>query len=132
MVRTALFFLARATVVDWPVTPPIRADADASAPPDLRFRAFQAAARRRLERGVALLSSGRRIVTDRLHGHILSLLLGRPHRLVDNCYGKLSSFVACWTEGAPGLDPEILSPAAVSTGAVIGDRFRPARKAAEG
>ncbi|WP_276524270.1 polysaccharide pyruvyl transferase family protein, partial [Enterobacter hormaechei] len=48
-----------------------------------------ARARRRVERGLRLLSRGERIVTDRLHGHILSLLLGIPHVVLDNDYGKL-------------------------------------------
>jgi pyruvyl transferase EpsO len=38
-------------------------------------------------------------VTDRLHGHILSLLVGLPHAVVDNSYGKVGSFARLWTEG---------------------------------
>jgi pyruvyl transferase EpsO len=37
------------------------------------------------------------VVTDRLHGHILSVLLGIPHVLMDNSYGKNESFYATWT-----------------------------------
>jgi pyruvyl transferase EpsO len=47
------------------------------------------------------LSAGRVVVTDRLHGHILSLLLGIPHVVLDNSYGKLHQFVAAWTESSP-------------------------------
>lgn len=53
------------------------------------------------ERGMALLGAGRTVVTDRLHGHILSLLLGRPHVVVDNSYGKIGGFMDAWT----GADP---------------------------
>jgi pyruvyl transferase EpsO len=54
-------------------------------------------ARQRLHRGVRLLSSASVVVTDRLHGHVLSLLLGLPHVILDNSYGKLSSFHETWT-----------------------------------
>jgi exopolysaccharide biosynthesis predicted pyruvyltransferase EpsI len=53
----------------------------------------------RLRRGVRLLSSGKRVTTDRLHVHILCVLLGIPHRVFDNSYGKLSSFISAWTAG---------------------------------
>lgn len=49
-------------------------------------------ARRRFERGVKLLSRARFIVTDRLHVHILSTLLGIPHVFLDNSYGKIRRF----------------------------------------
>lgn len=54
-------------------------------------------ARERLRYAVGILSGARAIVTDRLHGHILSVLLGIPHVLLDNSYGKLSGFHATWT-----------------------------------
>lgn len=53
----------------------------------------------RLRRGCALLSSGRVVVTDRLHGHILCVLMGIPHVLLDNSYGKLRRFYDSWTSG---------------------------------
>jgi pyruvyl transferase EpsO len=58
-------------------------------------------AAQRLARGVSLLSSARVIVTDRLHGHILALMLGIPHVVLDNSYGKLHRFVAAWTSQSP-------------------------------
>lgn len=51
----------------------------------------------RLQRGIQLLTQGKLIVTDRLHVHILSILLGKPHVIVDNNYGKLKHFFATWT-----------------------------------
>jgi exopolysaccharide biosynthesis protein PssK len=54
-------------------------------------------ARGRLAHGCDLLAQGRVVVTDRLHGHILSVLLGIPHVLMDNNYGKNESFHATWT-----------------------------------
>ncbi|MCT8000753.1 polysaccharide pyruvyl transferase family protein [Sphingomonas sanguinis] len=58
-------------------------------------------ARIRVERGLRLLSRGERVVTDRLHGHILSLLLGIPHVVMDNDYGKVSAYIATWTSDSP-------------------------------
>ncbi|KAH9493133.1 pyruvyl transferase Pvg1 [Bulinus truncatus] len=49
--------------------------------------------------GINFLQRGRVVVTDRLHGHILSTLLNIPHVLIDNPpYLKLSSFDKSWTE----------------------------------
>ncbi len=56
-------------------------------------------ARARLARGLRTLSEGRVVVTDRLHGHVLSLLLGIPHVLLDSRHGKLRSFHETWTIG---------------------------------
>jgi len=57
----------------------------------------------RVARGLALLSRGRQVVTDRLHAHILALLLGIPHVALDNDYGKLSAYIAAWTAPSPLL-----------------------------
>jgi pyruvyl transferase EpsO len=43
------------------------------------------------------------VITDRLHAHILSLLLGIPHAVLDNSYGKVGRFLAAWTGGAAGV-----------------------------
>lgn len=58
-------------------------------------------AQARLARGLALLSRGERIVTDRLHGHILATLLGIPHVVLDNSYGKIGAYHDAWTAGSP-------------------------------
>lgn len=55
----------------------------------------------RVRRGLALLSRGERVVTDRLHGHILALLLDIPHVALDNDYGKVSAYIAAWTAASP-------------------------------
>jgi len=55
----------------------------------------------RTQRGCDLLSRGRIVVTDRLHAHILSTLLGIPNIVLDNNYGKLSNFIAAWTASNP-------------------------------
>lgn len=58
---------------------------------------------RRLRWGVALLTQGEVVVTNRLHGHILSLLLGLPQFLSDTRQGKLAAYHAQWTAGLPGV-----------------------------
>ena len=57
----------------------------------------------RLRFGTELLSSGEVLVTDRLHGHILALLLDLPHVVVDTGYGKLVDFIDTWTAPAARL-----------------------------
>lgn len=47
--------------------------------------------------GVEFVSSYDHITTTRLHGAILSMLVGRPFTLVDNNYGKLSTFFDTWS-----------------------------------
>jgi pyruvyl transferase EpsO len=54
-----------------------------------------------LRRGAHLLSQARVVVTDRLHGHILCLLLDIPHVVLDTGYGKLSEFLAAYTASTP-------------------------------
>jgi exopolysaccharide biosynthesis predicted pyruvyltransferase EpsI len=48
-------------------------------------------------RGLACLHQGRVVVTDRLHAHILSLLSGRPHVILNNKQGKVFNFDQAWT-----------------------------------
>ncbi|KQZ76999.1 hypothetical protein ASE06_04210 [Sphingopyxis sp. Root214] len=57
----------------------------------------------RFQRGLAMLSTGELVVTDRLHAHILSLLLDIPHVLLDNSYGKVAGFADQWTGDYAGL-----------------------------
>src|SRR4029077_1635700 len=60
-------------------------------------------ARRRVQLGLDLVASAPVVVTDRLHAHILCLLAGVPHVLVDTGYGKLRAFVDAGTEGTQRL-----------------------------
>jgi pyruvyl transferase EpsO len=56
-------------------------------------------ARWRVERGFDILGSGSVLITDRLHGHIMALLLGRPHVILNNSYGKVFDLYRTWTQG---------------------------------
>jgi exopolysaccharide biosynthesis predicted pyruvyltransferase EpsI len=75
-----------------------------------RDQLYRALAAHRVARGLRLLASGRTVITDRLHGHVMSLLLGIPHIVCDNNYGKLGSFIETWT-GECGLVARAASPA---------------------
>lgn len=54
-------------------------------PAEFRLRKLDAA-HNRLGCGVRQISRGHALVTDRLHVHICSLLLGRPHAVLDNSF----------------------------------------------
>jgi pyruvyl transferase EpsO len=58
--------------------------------------AYRERAQQRFDRGVRLLSSARQVITDRMHGHIMSLLLDADHCVLDNSYGKTSTFIDAW------------------------------------
>ncbi|KAI8667163.1 hypothetical protein LRP88_01086 [Fusarium phalaenopsidis] len=47
--------------------------------------------------GFDLLGSARFVITDRLHGHILSTVIGVPHVLMDSKLGKNLNFHNTWT-----------------------------------
>lgn len=47
---------------------------------------------------IELFASHEHIFTDRLHGHILACLMDKPNTVIDNSYGKNSSYVTAWTE----------------------------------
>jgi pyruvyl transferase EpsO len=66
----------------------------------IRVGAFDAPAWRYLVPGLRLVSRGELLITDRLHGHILSLLTGVPNILLDNSYGKLRSHYESWTSAS--------------------------------
>lgn len=70
---------------------------------DKRLRRYQALAGRRVQRGLAVLSRGRFVITDRLHAHILCLLLDIPHVALNNSYGKVSGFAEQWTADYEGF-----------------------------
>ncbi|MEO1222550.1 MAG: polysaccharide pyruvyl transferase family protein, partial [Pseudomonadota bacterium] len=65
-----------------------------------KLHAFDTLTEMRVKRGFAMLSRGRAVATDRLHGHIMSVLLGIPHFVSDNSTGKLTAFGEAWTFAA--------------------------------
>jgi len=59
-------------------------------------RALDVLAHFRVERGCALLADARLVITDRLHAHLLSLLIGVPSVVYDNVDHKLSRYWGTW------------------------------------
>jgi len=66
-------------------------------------RTFEIMARQWTERGFAILGSAKVIVTNKLHGHIFSVISGVPHVVLDNSYGKVFQTIETWTRGLPGV-----------------------------
>lgn len=57
---------------------------------------FDSLAQRRFNRGTRILCRGKIVLTDRLHGHIVSTLLGKPQVLLDNHYRKIGNYIDCF------------------------------------
>jgi exopolysaccharide biosynthesis predicted pyruvyltransferase EpsI len=69
--------------------------------PDTRTAASDSLAELHVARGCQLLARSRAVVSDRLHGHLLSLLLGLPHVILADRHGKIASAFATWTPDCP-------------------------------
>lgn len=78
--------------VDWKftTTPEIDDDGDREEGKNQRAWAKSVA-------GFELLGSAHFVITDRLHGHILSTVIGVPHVLMDSKLGKNLNFHNTWT-----------------------------------
>ncbi len=87
----------------------------------LRRAGFDAMAAARVAWGFARLDPAGVVVTDRLHGHILASLLGKPHVVVDNSYGKIGRFIAAWgQDSATWLARDYAEAAEMAVAAVQG------------
>ncbi|WFU39390.1 polysaccharide pyruvyl transferase family protein [Bradyrhizobium sp. CB82] len=64
---------------------------------DTRIRWFHLLASSRVARGMEQVGSSAYVITDRLHTHIFCVLLNVPHSVLDNNYGKISTFVDAWS-----------------------------------
>lgn len=62
---------------------------------------FNWLASNRVKRGMMQLARGQIVITDRLHGHIICVLLDIPHVALDNDYGKVSNYINAWTNKYP-------------------------------
>jgi exopolysaccharide biosynthesis predicted pyruvyltransferase EpsI len=63
------------------------------------YRLYDRLADERLNAGREVLTRRRAVVTDRLHGHIMCVLLGVPHVCVDTGFGKIGGYAEAWTGG---------------------------------
>lgn len=87
---------------NWKLTAQLnKANGDRGKALDLLIETYEPLAHERLLRGCRMLSRGSAVITDRLHGHILCLLLGIPHVVLDNSYGKVKGFFDAWTYQSP-------------------------------
>ncbi len=68
-------------------------------PQALRQRIYKRLALQRMDRGCRQLASGRVVISDRLHAHILCTLMGIPHVVLDNSYRKIGNFRDAWHTG---------------------------------
>lgn len=65
----------------------------------LIWKTYDRIAQGHLTYGLRLLSRARAVMTDRLHGHVLSLIMGIPSVCLSNSYWKLQAFYETWTKG---------------------------------
>ena len=82
-----------------------------------RAASFTAMARRRVALGLDQIDSAARVVTDRLHGHILARLLGKPQIVIDNEYGKIRRYIAAWGGGDTRIARDFAEAAEMAAGA---------------
>lgn len=54
-----------------------------------------------VHQGIYQFKQYRLVVTNRLHGHILCILMGIPHVFLPNSYYKNENFYKCWTQQIP-------------------------------
>ena len=54
--------------------------------------------------GMLFLQRGRVVITDRLHGHILCVLIGIPHVVMDTVNKKISWYMQSWTGGIENIE----------------------------
>jgi exopolysaccharide biosynthesis predicted pyruvyltransferase EpsI len=81
---------------------------------------FDPVARWNLERGVELIRSARVVVTDRLHVHLICVLLDHPHVVLPDANGKVERFLDAWTGGAVGMEWCATAEEALAAAATLG------------
>ncbi|MBK4214859.1 polysaccharide pyruvyl transferase family protein [Paracoccus caeni] len=62
----------------------------------VREQTYRRRSRLLVDAGTQFLSGAEYVVSDRLHAHILCLLLGKTHISMDNVSGKVSAYIAQW------------------------------------
>ncbi len=82
---------------------PLILGADALNPAMRRFALYERLAQGRMMRGIKQIGSARYVITDRLHVHILCILMGIPHAVLDNSYGKIKSVSSVWIPEMPDV-----------------------------
>lgn len=62
---------------------------------------FEPFARAGVDQAMQILARGRVVITNRLHGHVMALLLGIPSVVLDNSYGKVHGVASITTDASP-------------------------------
>lgn len=57
----------------------------------------------RVKEGIRMISPYKLVYSNRLHGSILSILLGKEVTIIDNSYGKNAQFYDTWLTGVPTI-----------------------------
>lgn len=57
-----------------------------------------------VKKGIRMVSPYEKVISSRLHGAILALLLGKKCTLLDNSYGKNAAFYRSWLSDADDID----------------------------
>lgn len=70
-----------------------------------RAALYEKCASMRLMRGLDYLATGRVVLTDRLHGHIMATLMGKHSIVLDNNYGKVHGYIETWASDLKGVYP---------------------------
>lgn len=58
-------------------------------------------AKERVMRACRVLARTHNVVTERLHGHIICMLMGIPHYILDTRYGKIGNYIDTWNYNSP-------------------------------
>lgn len=66
----------------------------------IRDAAFESLAKQSTHAAHRQLSRHRVVVTDRLHAHVMCVMLDIPHVVLDNAYGKIRGLHDAWTVGS--------------------------------
>jgi len=70
---------------------------DLQATSGVRRAAYFQNASARLRRGIRTLGQGRVVLTDRLHAHVLCVLMGKPHVVMGDAHGKIRGFFEAYS-----------------------------------
>lgn len=97
-----------------------------------RLAIYDSMARQTVAQALQQLSSYRTVVTDRLHAHVMSTLLGLPHVVLDNDYGKISGLHQAWTRSSLTTHFAVDVSQAAETTLKLLDRLASAREPASG
>lgn len=61
-----------------------------------RSKMYDRLAQKSVDRGTKLLSQGKLVISDRLHAHIICVLMGKRHISLDNSNGKIGEYIRKW------------------------------------